>query len=150
MSKKGSKDDYEVGYRKPPKESQFEKGVSGNPTGRPKKPRDLDAAFFREANSLVTITENGRQIRVPKHEVVIKQVVNNAMKAMPAALKMYFALYPQAFEKALLLAAQKNAEGSKKVTDLSDEELEAISMAGPEYKEIERKKTLLLEEEVSC
>lgn len=28
--------DYVVGYGKPPKEAQFKKGVSGNPTGRPK------------------------------------------------------------------------------------------------------------------
>ena|SRR5437868_14511965 len=41
MSKDDSTDDYEVGYGKPPKNSQFQKGVSGNPTGRPKKARDL-------------------------------------------------------------------------------------------------------------
>ena len=28
--------DYVVGYGKPPKEAQFKKGMSGNPTGRPK------------------------------------------------------------------------------------------------------------------
>ena len=27
---------YEVGYGKPPKHSQFQKGKSGNPKGRPK------------------------------------------------------------------------------------------------------------------
>lgn len=27
---------YKVGYGKPPKGSQFKKGLSGNPTGRPK------------------------------------------------------------------------------------------------------------------
>ena len=29
--------DYDVGYRKPPKHSQFKKGVSGNPRGRVKR-----------------------------------------------------------------------------------------------------------------
>jgi hypothetical protein len=28
---------YEVGYAKPPKSSQFSKGVSGNPKGRPRE-----------------------------------------------------------------------------------------------------------------
>ena len=28
---------YDVGYRKPPRASQFAKGHSGNPNGRPKK-----------------------------------------------------------------------------------------------------------------
>jgi hypothetical protein len=30
-------DEYDVGYRKPPKASQFQKGKSGNSRGRPKQ-----------------------------------------------------------------------------------------------------------------
>ena len=29
--------DYDVGYRKPPKQSKFKKGETGNPRGRPKR-----------------------------------------------------------------------------------------------------------------
>ena len=36
-NEKGTKD-YEVGYKKPPKKHQFQKGKSGNPAGRKKKP----------------------------------------------------------------------------------------------------------------
>jgi len=32
-----SDDDYEVGYRKPPKRSRLKKGQSGNPNGGPKE-----------------------------------------------------------------------------------------------------------------
>jgi Family of unknown function (DUF5681) len=48
MSKSGAErpapsGDYEVGYRKPPKTTQFQPGQSGNPRGRPKnKPRKPD------------------------------------------------------------------------------------------------------------
>ena len=41
MREKNTSDSYEVGYGKPPKSTQFEKGVSGNPKGRPKKPLDF-------------------------------------------------------------------------------------------------------------
>lgn len=34
---------YEVGYGKPPIASRFQKGVSGNLKGRPRKPRDAQA-----------------------------------------------------------------------------------------------------------
>src|ERR1700722_4879174 len=33
MSNDDTPDDYEVGYQKPPKNTRFQKGVSGNPTG---------------------------------------------------------------------------------------------------------------------
>ena len=36
MSERKDSSDYEVGYGKPPKDGQFKKGVSGNPSGRPK------------------------------------------------------------------------------------------------------------------
>jgi hypothetical protein len=33
----GTNRGYEIGYRKPPKATQFRKGRSGNPRGRPKR-----------------------------------------------------------------------------------------------------------------
>ena len=44
MSKKRTDD--EVGYGKPPKNKQFQKGVSGNPTGRPKKAADFPSQYL--------------------------------------------------------------------------------------------------------
>lgn len=39
--------DYEVGYGKPPKHSQFKPGQSGNPEGRPAKPPSM-ASIIRD------------------------------------------------------------------------------------------------------
>jgi hypothetical protein len=61
MSKKKSSDSYEVGYGKPPKNGRFQKGVSGNPKGRPKKSLNFDDELIRESNSMMTINENGRR-----------------------------------------------------------------------------------------
>lgn len=44
-----------VGYKKPPVHSRFKKGVSGNPKGRPRKPkrpRCDGCRFFRRASEL--------------------------------------------------------------------------------------------------
>lgn len=59
MNKKTSKS-YDVGYAKPPKDAQFQKGMSGNPKRRPKKVLDFHQESIRESNSSMTINENGR------------------------------------------------------------------------------------------
>lgn len=38
MSEKNTSDSYEVGYGKPPKDTQFKKGVSGNPKAGRRNP----------------------------------------------------------------------------------------------------------------
>jgi hypothetical protein len=46
-------DDYAVGYGKPPRQHRFRKGVSGNPGGRPPKPKpsnDMRSILERAAN----------------------------------------------------------------------------------------------------
>ena len=71
--------DYNVGYRRPPKTTQFKKGESGNPKGRPKGSRSLQTILVEELKSSVTIHENGRSKTVKKGEVIVKQMVNKAM-----------------------------------------------------------------------
>lgn len=70
---------YRVGYRSPPKTTQFKKGESGNPKGRPKGSRSLQTILVEELKSPVTIHENGRSKTVKKGEVIAKQMVNKAM-----------------------------------------------------------------------
>lgn len=70
--------DYEVGFCKPPKATQFKKGQSGNPRGRPKGSLNLATILKRAINEKIMIAENGRQRTVCKGEAVIKQLVNRA------------------------------------------------------------------------
>jgi len=87
MTKRGS---YEVGFAKPPRNTRFQPGRSGNPKGRPKDARNFATAFEEELRVRVPVTENGRRRKLSKRQVIAKQVVNQAvggdLKALPLLL----------------------------------------------------------------
>ena len=126
MSKKDRLDTYEVGYGKPPRSTQFKKGSSGNPKGRPRKTLDFHLELLREFGSSITINENGRRRRISKYEAVIKQLAIKAMSGNLSAIRILLGLCQVASEKdALLEAAQaREAERCGDFRRLTDEELE--------------------------
>ena len=73
-----AQDSYDVGYKKPPLATRFQKGVSGNPRCRPKGARNLSTVVSAALNEKVLITENGRKRRISKYEAAVKQLVNRA------------------------------------------------------------------------
>lgn len=72
--------DDDVGFRKPPREHRFKKGVSGNPRGRPKRTRNIDTLIDRELDQPITLKEAGQELRLRKREAIVKRLVNNALK----------------------------------------------------------------------
>jgi hypothetical protein len=129
MSEKRTLGSYEVGYGKPPKNAQFQKSVSGNLKGRPKKSLTFDDELIRESNSLMTINENGQRKRISKHRVAIKQLIKLAMTGSPQALRMYLDHHRRALERfALVAGSQANNSGqSNDFKNLTDEELMIIA-----------------------
>jgi Family of unknown function (DUF5681) len=128
-------EDYEVGYRKPPKSSQFKKGVSGNPLGRPKKASDFGSELIRELNSKLTINENGQQKIIKKYEGVTKQLVNKALSGNLMATRLLVPYYQQALEKAAEEHQSALDRANRTVEELTDEELMALIRAQqPELK----------------
>lgn len=78
-----SERDYAVGRGKPPQHSRFEKGRSGNPTGRPKRSRSLLNELEAELLAEVTIKENGKTVRLSKGRVLVKSMFAKAVGGDP-------------------------------------------------------------------
>ena len=80
--------DHEVGYGKPPRHSQFVKGQSGNPRGRPPGARNLQTLLNKALNELVIVTENGGRRKISKREAIVTQLVNRSAKADYKAIQI--------------------------------------------------------------
>lgn len=82
----------DVGYRRPPKATQFKKGRSGNPRGRPKGSRDIGNVLLDVIRQKIAVTENGRTRRMPALEVMLRRLTNEAVQNDQAALKLIITL----------------------------------------------------------
>jgi len=80
-------DGYDVGYGKPPRETQFSKGVSGNPKGRPKGSKNIATRFNEIASGLITVTEGGKTRTMTRLDAVLYQQMNSALKGDHRAIK---------------------------------------------------------------
>ena len=89
-----ARDDYQVGYGKPPRHTQFAKGQSGNPRGRPSGSKNLSTLVNEALNEPVIVVENGRRRTISKREAFAKQVVNRSTKADWRAAKILLDIAP--------------------------------------------------------
>lgn len=78
--------DYEVGYGKPPKAGQFQKGRSGNPRGRKKGTLDTKTYYEQAASAKVTVNVDGRKVTMTKIEAAIHNTLNKAARGDLRAL----------------------------------------------------------------
>ena len=70
--------DCPVGYKKPPRHSQYEPGRSGNPSGKPKGRKSLKTELLKELSQRIPVTEMGRRRTVPMQTLIIKRMIADA------------------------------------------------------------------------
>ena len=94
--------DYEVGYGKPPKRTQFQPGVSGNPRGRPRGSRNLRPAvredqlaklICQEAKRKINVREDGRTRKITMGEAICRSLAAKAAQGNRLYQKLFFDLY---------------------------------------------------------
>ena len=73
-------DKYEVGYRKPPKDSRFKKGRSGNPRGKPRGTKNSATLLKQALLAPVLVKQNGHQTKTTKLRVIVTRLIHQAMQ----------------------------------------------------------------------
>lgn len=76
----------QVGYSKPPQDTKFRKGQSGNPRGRPRN-RHRDIPYDVVLGQMVTIREEGRERRVTAAEAFLLQLTQKGLAGDSAAAR---------------------------------------------------------------
>jgi hypothetical protein len=117
---------YETGYGKPPKGTQFKKGRSGNPAGRPKGSKGLVALQEKILSEKVFASENGRRMKISKRELIMRQLGKMAVTGNIRAIQLLLGIEVAAEERASKIAQHD----SRDVTELTDEELMEIIRRG--------------------
>ena len=93
-------DDYDVGYGKPPKHSQWPKGQSGNPKGRPKGTRNFKTDLKEELDERIQISEGGKVQVVSKQRALVKRTMEKALNGNIRATELLIKWASQYLEMA--------------------------------------------------
>jgi len=79
---------YEIGYMKPPRETRFKPGQSGNKLGRPKSGKNTYKLLDDLLNQRALVMKDGKDVKINKKTAILLQAVNSAAKGNIKALQM--------------------------------------------------------------
>ncbi|MEQ8708819.1 MAG: DUF5681 domain-containing protein [Rhodospirillales bacterium] len=89
---------YDVGYGRPPEETRFKPGRSGNPRGRPRGSRNkkpalneerLKEIILEEAYRRITVRDGHRNVSVPMAQAIVRSMAVNAVKGQHRAQRLF-------------------------------------------------------------
>ena len=88
MSDEKPKADYVIGNKKPPPGRPFQKGKSGNPSGRPKNLSRFGDVLMKEFFKTVDARVGGEMVRASQSQLFAQQMVKNGITKGPTAMKL--------------------------------------------------------------
>jgi hypothetical protein len=94
-SKKAIDAQAKVGRGNPPKHTQFKKGTTGNPKGRPKGSKNLATIIMEAARDTVAATVDGKQRKISKLQATAMQLATKGASGNHAAMAKFLDLYDE-------------------------------------------------------
>lgn len=79
--------DYDVGYGRPPKDTRFQKGQSGNPKGRRKGKKNFATTARQALRVKVPVTKNGKRVEVTVEEALFTVLTSLGLKGNLRAIE---------------------------------------------------------------
>lgn len=122
---------YVVGYRKPPKSTQFKPGQSGNPNGRPKGQKSLADLALAEAARLVKVQIGSTVHHLSRKQALMRKLFEMALHGNLKAAQMGLSFLAEAEAAAGLSPAFEAPLSEAEIAILKDTASLSKKGAGP-------------------